>query len=81
MSLKYSVKCFRHALALDEHRGSFRPSIWHEQMVDSEQELDVDLPIDWRADRSNPDEWQYAAPDRDHADVKEVWFAGNFAYR
>ncbi len=80
-SINYSVKCFRHALALDERRTRFRPNTWGEQTVDREQELDVDLPIDWEADRSNRDVWQYTAPERSHADVKEVWFAGDLTCR
>jgi uncharacterized protein (DUF2235 family) len=77
-SINYSVKCFRHALALDERRTRFRPNVWGEQTVDREQELDVDIPIDWEVNRSIPDGWEYKAPIRDQADVKEVWFAGNF---
>ena len=80
-SINYSVKCFRHALALDERRANFRPTVWGERTVDSKHELDVDFPVEWNVDRSNPDEWQYTPPDRSHADVKEVWFAGNSTYK
>ncbi|KAF8326159.1 hypothetical protein F5887DRAFT_1139000 [Amanita rubescens] len=76
-SINYSVKCFRHALALDERRTRFRPNVWGEQTVDREQEIDVDLPIEWEVDRSKLDGWQYTAPERNHADVKEVWFTGS----
>ncbi|KAF8332492.1 hypothetical protein F5887DRAFT_45647 [Amanita rubescens] len=76
-SMNYGVKCFRHALALDERRARFRPNVWGEQTVDREQELDVDIPINWEVDRTIRDGWQYKAPTRDHADVKEVWFAGS----
>ena len=80
-SINYSVKCFRHALALDERRIRFHPSAWGERRVECEQGLDVDLPVDWKIDRSNPDGWQYTAPKRNHADVKEVWFAGDLTYK
>ena len=80
-SINYSVKCFRHALALDERRTRFRPDVWGEQTEDSEQELDIDLPIDWEVDRSGPNVWEYTAPKRKPADVKEVWFAGDLTYK
>ena len=80
-SINYSVKCFRHALALDERRARFRPNVWGEQTLDREQELDVDLLADWELHRSDTNSWQYTAPDRDHADVKEVWFAGDLTNR
>ena len=76
-SINYSVKCFRHALALDERRTRFRPNVWGEQTVGREQELDVDFPIEWEINQSKRDGWQYTAPERNHADVKEVWFTGN----
>jgi len=70
------VKCFRHALALDERRVKFRPNVCNEMTVDREQELDVDLPELKEIGQSTRDEWQYIHPDREQADVKEVWFAG-----
>ena len=77
-SVNYSVKCFRHALALDERRVRFRPNMWAEQTADNEQELDVDFPVP-KVDiaKREHNEWEYVPPDRNHADVKEVWFAGN----
>ena len=78
-SINYSVKCFRHALALDERRTRFRPNVWCELTEDREQELDIDLPAPDEIDKTLAirDEWQYSPPERDHADVKEVWFAGD----
>ena len=75
-SVNYSIKHFRHALALDERSAWFRPNVWSEATVD-EQEMDADFPITWEVEQGKRDEWQYAAPERDHADVKEVWFAGD----
>ncbi|KAF8723155.1 hypothetical protein AX14_009515 [Amanita brunnescens Koide BX004] len=83
-SINYSVKCFRHALALDERRTRFRPNVWSELTVEREQELDIDLPAPKEPDLAAPngilgtrDDWEYSPPERDHADVKEVWFAGS----
>ncbi|KAF8340209.1 hypothetical protein F5887DRAFT_979177, partial [Amanita rubescens] len=76
-SVDYSIKCFRHALALDERRAWFRPNVWSEATVEHEQEMDADFPITWEVEQSERDVWQYTAPERDHADVKEVWFAGS----
>jgi uncharacterized protein (DUF2235 family) len=77
-SVNYSVKYFRHALALDERRARFRPNMWAEHTVNHEQELDVDFPIpDIDVDKKERVEWQYKPPKRNHADVKEVWFAGD----
>ena len=81
-SVNYGVKCFRHALALDERRARFRPDMWAEWTIDIEQELDVDFPIpevDVKQRKSN--EWQYTPPKRNHADVKEVWFAGDLTWK
>jgi len=77
MSINYSVKCFRHALALDERRAGFRPNVWAEQTLDHAQELDDDVPVTDQDGQTERDKWQYKAPQRDHADVKEVWFAGD----
>ncbi|KAF8335121.1 hypothetical protein F5887DRAFT_989621 [Amanita rubescens] len=77
-SVNYGVKCFRHALALDERRARFRPAMWAEQTVDIEQELDVDFPIpEVDVEQRERNEWQYIPPNRNHANVKEVWFAGS----
>ncbi|KAF8344878.1 hypothetical protein F5887DRAFT_969295 [Amanita rubescens] len=77
-SVNYSVKCFRHALALDERRAKFRPNMWAENTVNHEQELDVDFPIpEVDVDKKERIEWEYIPPKRNHADVKEVWFAGS----
>ena len=75
MSVNYGVKHFRHALALDECRVGYRPNLWSELTVEREQDLDIDLPAPDEIDVIR-NEWQYSPPKRDHADVKEVWFAG-----
>ncbi|KAF8630027.1 hypothetical protein AX15_003142 [Amanita polypyramis BW_CC] len=75
-SINYAVKVFRHALALDERRVRFRPNVWSELTPEREQELDVDLPDPDPIDNSDRNNWRYNPPNRDHADVKEVWFAG-----
>ena len=53
--------------------------------MEREQELDIDLPAPKEPDLAAPngilgtrDDWEYSPPERDHADVKEVWFAGDF---
>ncbi|KIL71131.1 hypothetical protein M378DRAFT_65731 [Amanita muscaria Koide BX008] len=74
-SLEYSVRTFRHALALDERRARFRPSLWIEP--EREKDLDVDIPVpEINRNTEDFDAWTYEPPDRDYADVKEVWFAG-----
>jgi uncharacterized protein (DUF2235 family) len=75
-SVNYSVRHFRHALALDERRVRFRPDLWGELTVEREQDLDIDLPAPEEV-LVIDNEWQYTPPKRDHADVKEVWFAGD----
>ena len=45
--------------------------------MEREQELDVDLPDLVKTFSSNRDDWEYTPPDRDYADVKEVWFGGD----
>lgn len=77
MSVNYGVKHFRHALAIDERRSIFRPNMWSELTVEREQELDVDLPAPRDDPSTQRDGWKYRAPQRDHADIKEVWFAGD----
>ncbi|KAF8873318.1 hypothetical protein BD779DRAFT_1570398 [Infundibulicybe gibba] len=76
-SLPYSthndgVKVFRHALALDERRVSFRPSVWGEPIAVRE-ELNDEPFVEGRGETSR-DDWVYRSPDSTH--VKEVWFAG-----
>jgi len=78
-SVNYAVKTFRHALALDERRARFRPNVWSEITLEREQELDIDIPVSDsplvpKGERR--DQWQFTPPERDHADVKEVWFTG-----
>lgn len=81
-SINYGIKTFRHALALDERRARFRPNVWSELTPDREQELDVDIPEpEGIPHDANRDEWTYVPPNRDFADVEEVWFAGKPARR
>jgi hypothetical protein len=75
-SVNYGIKTFRHALALDERRARFRPNVWNELTPDREQELDVDIPEPAIPSDVKRDEWTYEPPDRDYADVQEVWFTG-----
>lgn len=80
-SVNYAVKTFRHALALDERRARFRPNTWNEPTDDREQDLDVDEPrLEPRAGISR-DDWVYEPPNRDVADVEEVWFTGQKTQR
>jgi hypothetical protein len=74
-SVEYSVRTFRHALALDERRARFRPTMWNELTPEQEKDIDVDIPVPER-DRKE-ENWTYVPPKRDFADVKEVWFAGD----
>jgi hypothetical protein len=71
-SVDYATKFFRHALALDERRVRFQPQTWNTGTTDREQELDVDEPRFPSSKKS----YDYVPPNRDVADVKEVWFAG-----
>ncbi|KAF9006968.1 hypothetical protein BDQ17DRAFT_251332 [Cyathus striatus] len=77
-SVNYAIKTFRHALALDERRARFRPNTWNEPTLEREQELDVDEPVLLPV-KETRDEWVYKPPNRDVADVKEVWFTGAHA--
>jgi uncharacterized protein (DUF2235 family) len=77
-SINYSAKHVRHALALDEKRARFRPDMWCEPLPGREHELDIDFPIhEHGGSKGKRDDWGYTPPDRDYADVKEVWFAGD----
>ena len=81
-SINYGIKTFRHALALDERRCRFRPNVWSEATPAREQELDVDIPIpEGIPPQAKRDDWAYTPPNRDFADVEEVWFAGMLAIR
>ena len=73
-SSNYAVKTFRHALALDERRARFRPSIWNEPIARG-VELEDDPIATPRGDTPR-DDWVYEPPARSFTDVKEVWFAG-----
>ena len=79
-SVEYSVKTFRHALALDERRARFRPVVWSEMTPERERDIDVDVPVSECGQgptKENWDTWTYTPPKRNFADVKEVWFAGD----
>ncbi|KIL60376.1 hypothetical protein M378DRAFT_923486 [Amanita muscaria Koide BX008] len=77
-SVNYAMKKFRHALSLDERRAAFRPNLWSELTPTSEHELDVDMPVP-DTDKLNRGDFEYKPPERNFADVKEVWFAGTHA--
>lgn len=70
------VKCFRHALALDECRARFRPNVWNEPTV-TKEELERRLIANRRDVNTTRDDWVYDPPQRIVTDVKEVWFAGS----
>lgn len=81
-AVNYGIKKFRHALALDERRTRFRPNVWNEVTPEREQEQDVDIPnLEELPLDTNRDDWTYIPPNRDFADVKEVWFAGKLLIR
>jgi len=68
------VKCFRHALALDECRARFRPNVWKEPSV-AKEELEPRVEVNRRGTTPR-DDWVYDPPEHIVTDVKEVWFAG-----
>lgn len=76
ISINYAVNHVRHALALDERRARFRPVVWHEPTIDNEQDIDVDEPVMPEIEGFPEKALPFEAPNRDYADVKEVWFAG-----
>ncbi|TFK66017.1 hypothetical protein BDN72DRAFT_900199 [Pluteus cervinus] len=73
-SLTYAVKEFRQALALDERRARFRPELWGQPILDCEQDFDFDHQLETDVDIQRLK--GFTPLDRDHANVKEVWFAG-----
>jgi uncharacterized protein (DUF2235 family) len=78
----YGIKTFRHALALDERRTRFRPNLWSEVTPGHERDQDVDIPkLKGIPPNANRDDWAYVPPNRDFADVEEVWFAGKLLIR
>jgi uncharacterized protein (DUF2235 family) len=74
-TISYGIKTFRHALALDECRARFRPSIWNEPNLFVE-ELDDGLIPERRPKDTPRDEWEYQPPSRTPVDASEVWFSG-----
>lgn len=71
--MSYATKVFRHALALDERRAGFQPLTWDYPVSDRDQDYDSYsplLPVKYEHD--------YTPPNRNYADVKEVWFAGMY---
>ncbi|KAF8892870.1 hypothetical protein BD779DRAFT_1507453 [Infundibulicybe gibba] len=82
-SLPYSthnagVKIFRHALALDERRARFRPSIWGQPTAERE-EMNLSPSHQYRKGPKDGKDSKkggasYVPPAL--TDVKEVWFAG-----
>lgn len=75
-SIHYCAKYVRHALSLDETRCRFRPDLWCEVTSESEQDLDLYVPKLQDDGNTKRDDWEYTPPNRDRADVKEVWFSG-----
>ena len=73
--ISYGLKTFRHALALDERRARFRPSVWNEPTFFVEELDDDQLPEPRPKDQSY-DDWEYQPPERCPVDAAEVWFAG-----
>ncbi|TFK64441.1 hypothetical protein BDN72DRAFT_901547 [Pluteus cervinus] len=69
------VVTFRHALALDERRARFRPSLWGEPLGRREI-LDDDPKINYRSPNTPRDEWNFEP--LPITNVKEVWFAGHW---
>lgn len=67
------VDVFRHALALDEVRAQFRPSIWGEPVAVREELEDEPKMINKGTDPDSLDLWEYAP---ETTDVQEVWFSG-----
>ncbi|KAF8716690.1 hypothetical protein AX14_012240 [Amanita brunnescens Koide BX004] len=78
-SIHYCAKYVRHALSLDETRCRFRPDLWCEVTSESEQDLDLYVPKLQDDGNTKRDDWEYTPPNRDRADVKEVWFSGEHA--
>jgi hypothetical protein len=62
-----TIKVFRQALALDEHRAKFRPNLYHRGVLDKSSKLPV--PKDGtQAGRGKDEKYE--------TNVSEVWFAG-----
>jgi uncharacterized protein (DUF2235 family) len=76
-----SVKYFRHAISLDEHRSKFHPSFWHHSTGEDDK-LGVqqgEMPKRRRkySDHSLENLERTHTAERDAVtDVEEVWFAG-----
>ncbi|TFK68525.1 hypothetical protein BDN72DRAFT_841565 [Pluteus cervinus] len=68
------VKIFRHALALDERRARFKPSLWDAPQPTREV-LENDPDINMRNKDTPRDVWNFEPIEG--TNVKEVWFAGS----
>jgi len=73
-----SVKYFRHAISLDEHRSKFHPSFWH-RSTGEDDKLGVqygEMPKSRRKHSPETLERKYTAEWDAVTDIEEVWFAG-----
>ena len=77
-----TIRYFRHAISLDEHRARFQPNYWN-RVSDSDQEgtKPGDMPPSFQrrpfyhSSRDDHNEHIEEGND-DETDVREVWFAG-----
>ncbi len=70
--LSHNVKTARHALAIDDQRGSFHPLLWDEDGKPPRRRW-WDRPDEWL------DRWRDLPPPPEpkaHPDIQQVWFAG-----
>ncbi|KAH9964161.1 hypothetical protein BC827DRAFT_1128153 [Russula dissimulans] len=67
-----TIRVFRHALALDEHRTKFRPNLYHRSLPATQSSTRSRKDTEDRA----PDAIQPGTDELFKPDVKEVWFAG-----
>ncbi|KAN0111562.1 Uncharacterized alpha/beta hydrolase domain (DUF2235) domain containing protein [Russula decolorans] len=65
VTVNTTIKRFRHALALDEHRSKFCPKLYHRSKPNKPRQANPESPTDEKF----PNE----------PDVKEVWFVGSHA--
>ncbi|KAI0275275.1 hypothetical protein BC834DRAFT_921341 [Gloeopeniophorella convolvens] len=87
-----TIRVFRQALSLDEHRAKFRPNLYHRSTLTNQQPTSLRQRVISRVRKQEKDSEQYqkvkdnlngqapttqAATDEIYnTDVKEVWFAG-----
>jgi uncharacterized protein (DUF2235 family) len=84
-----SIRYFRHAISLDEHRAKFKANYYHLQRPDDQKgtkpgEMPRSNQCNWRSylhnkchkDKVLSDEGYYDGPTVTATDVLEVWFSG-----